>query len=146
MARDERARALAALDIAFGQQLLICRNNGRTSYAELRCHSTRGWHACARTECSRQHGRAHLHVDLPRERRAAPPIELPSIEVGPSARRHRNASKWSAAMSETGPYRRSSKGIHFCLFPAGRGFCGIGMMTESELLDLAWTYPLFEAL
>src|SRR5260221_14260421 len=85
MARDERARALAALDIAFGQQLLIRRNNGRTGYPELRCHSTGGWHACARTECSRQHGRAHLHVDLPCERRAARPIELPSVEVGPSA-------------------------------------------------------------
>jgi hypothetical protein len=32
---------------------------------------------------SRTNGRAHLHVDLPRERRAAPPIELPGIEVGP---------------------------------------------------------------
>ena len=92
IARDERARAMAALEIAFGEQVLIRQNHGRTRHADLRCHFPRGWHARPGTERAGQHGGAHLHVELPFERRAARPIELPSIEIGPSAQGHRKSS------------------------------------------------------
>ena len=75
-------------------------------------------------------GGSHLHVDLPCERRAAPPIELPSVEIGPSAQRHRKVSlKLSTAMSESGPSCRSSKELGSCSFRAVRGFCRIEPMT-----------------
>ena len=52
----------------------------------------------ARTERAGQHGGAHLYVDLPCERRAARPIELPSVEVGPSAQCHRKKSAASGLL------------------------------------------------
>jgi hypothetical protein len=88
---------VVALDIAFGQQVFIRQNHGRARHAEPRCHGSGGRHARARTARPGQHGGAHQYVDLPRERRAARLIELPSVEVGPSAQCHRkNGPKWSA--------------------------------------------------
>src|SRR5215468_2795888 len=86
--RDECTGAVTALDITLGQQVLIRQNHGRTRHAELRCHGTGGWYPRAWTKRTRQHSGAYLHIDLPCERRAARPIELPSVEVGPSAQCH----------------------------------------------------------
>src|SRR5262245_19319296 len=49
-------------------------------------------------------------------------------------------------MRKTGPSRRSSKGLHFPPVPRRSRVWRDRMMSESELLDLAWSYPLFEAL
>ena len=84
---DEGARAMAAFDIAFGQQLLIGRDHGGPRHTEPQRHRARGGHARTRAKRTRQHGRAHLRIELTRQRRSARPIELPGIEVGESARR-----------------------------------------------------------
>src|SRR5262249_51404964 len=101
----------------------------------------------ARTKRTGQHGGAHLHIDLSGERRATRPIELPGVEVGPSVQCHRGKNaEWTAAMSESGPSCRSSKGLGSARSALVAGFARIELMTPCELLDLAWSYPLFEAL
>src|SRR5258705_9057409 len=54
--------------------------------------------------------------------------------------------KWSAVMSESGPSCRSSKELGSVRSARIAGLARIELMTPSELLDLAWRYPLFEAL
>src|SRR5882757_6467259 len=54
--------------------------------------------------------------------------------------------KWSAVTSESGPSCRSSKELGSARSARIAGFARIELMTPSELLDLAWRYPLFEAL
>jgi len=49
-------------------------------------------------------------------------------------------------MSESGPSCRSSKELGSARSALIAGFARIELMTPSELLDLAWSYPLFEAL
>ena len=55
-------------------------------------------------------------------------------------------SKWSAAMNESGPSCRSNKELGSAGSPRMVDFPRIELMTQCELLDLAWSYPLFEAL
>src|SRR6202048_836572 len=54
--------------------------------------------------------------------------------------------KWSAVVSESGPSCRSSKERGSARSALVAGFSRIDLMTPSQLLDLAWSYPLFEAL
>src|SRR5215510_2074104 len=54
--------------------------------------------------------------------------------------------EWSASMSESGPSCRSSKELGSAHFPRVEDFARIELVTPSELLDLAWSYPLLEAL
>jgi hypothetical protein len=54
--------------------------------------------------------------------------------------------KWSAVVSESGPSCRSNKELGSARSALVAGFARIGLMTPPELLDLAWSYPLFEAL
>ena len=49
-------------------------------------------------------------------------------------------------MEESGPFYRSSKELGSARPPQVVDFARIELMTPSELLDLAWSYPLFEAL
>ena len=49
-------------------------------------------------------------------------------------------------MSESGPSCRSSKELGSAHFPRVEDFARIERVTPSELLDLAWSYPLLEAL
>src|SRR5581483_10719419 len=121
-------------------------------HAELRSHHARRGHARARTQRARQDGGAHLHVDLPRQRRAARPLQLPGVKIGPSLRgRRHHRKKWSATMDKIGPFGRSSKALALRPFRAACGSVGIKAMTASAALDQAlldkiWNYPLFEAL
>src|SRR5262249_51177409 len=54
--------------------------------------------------------------------------------------------EWSASMSESGPSCRFSKELGSAHFPRVEDFARIELVTPSELLDLAWSYPLLEAL
>src|SRR6516162_338262 len=58
----------------------------------------------------------------------------------------KSAAKWSARMNESGPSCRSSKELGFARSLCVADFLRIDLMPPSELLDLAWSYPLFEAL
>src|ERR1700686_2842194 len=49
-------------------------------------------------------------------------------------------------MSESGPSCRSRKELGSAGFALVAGFARIELMKPSELLNLAWSYPLFEAL
>src|SRR5215467_8457980 len=53
--------------------------------------------------------------------------------------------EWSASMSESGPSCRFSKELGSAHFPRVEDFARIELVTPSELLDLAWSYPLLEA-
>src|SRR6516162_2253338 len=58
----------------------------------------------------------------------------------------KSAAKWSAGMNESGPSGRSNKELGFARSLCVADFLRIDLMPPSELLDLAWSYPLFEAL
>ena len=110
--RDERAGAGAARRHSLRPAVAHrpATTEARAS-AELSSHGAARRQLRARAQRARQHGGAHLHVDLARQRRAARPVELPRVEVGPSPLRHVVVigTKWSAPMGEIGPSGRTSQ-------------------------------------
>ncbi len=78
------ARSRTALDVAFGQQLLVRSDDRCARELQAGRHGAARRQLRARRQHAREHAGAHLHVELARQWRAVRPVELPAVELRPS--------------------------------------------------------------